>query len=940
MIREGREEPLATDAPSRHELLAELEFLRTKLVEAEEVLRAIRGGHVDAVVVDGERGEQVYTLSGADRSYRHLIETMSEAAVTLSTDGVILYCNARLAEMLKQPVDRVVGTALRSYVPSEDLEAFDAILGSARTAPCRLEIQLTSCDGRLVPVYVSASRLPDEGAEAVVCLVLTDLTEQRSHARTLEAERQSTIILDQAAEAIVVCDRDGRIIRTSRVAQESCDGRTIGLAFEAVFSLRTRADEPFWLAPILAGETLRGVSVTRQVRAKQSAMILNAGPLFDGAEIVGCVVTLTDVTDRKRADDALAQESRRSQLFLRNGSDGIHILDADGTVLEVSDSFCRMLMYSREELIGANVSLWDAQWSPHELKEHIAAQIAKGEAAVFETRQRRRDGAVLEVEVTGQPLVLEGRTVIFNSGRDITARKRFEADRQRLLTAIEQAAEMVVITDVNGDIVYANPAFEAVTGYSQTEVLGQNPRLLKSGAQGEDFYRELWSDISGGKNWRGRVVNKRKDGTLFTEESTISPVLDASGVITSYVAVKRDITGSLAVEAQLLQAQRMDAIGGLAGGVAHDFNNLLSVILSCTSFALDAVPEDGTLRADLLDVKEAGERGAALTRQLLAFSRKQVLLFAALNLNEIVVGVERMLRRILGEDLALELVLAPGLWLTQADVGQMEQVLMNLLVNARDAMRHGGTLTVETSNVEIDKEYAAKNVDAAPGSYVMLVVNDTGCGMDRGTMARIFEPFFSTKERGRGTGLGLSTVYGIVKQSGGSIRVESEPGVGSTFKIYLPRELSEVQAISLGVDAAPAETRGVETILVAEDEDALRKIVRRTLEGAGYTVLTAADGQAAILAAAQHAGDIHLLVTDVVMPRMSGRKLAQELAKALPSLKVLYMSGYIDDTIDLHGVVHAGMHFLAKPFAAADLTRKVRAVLDDVPSAASVRPRE
>ena len=314
--------------------------------------------------------------------------------------------------------------------------------------------------------------------------------------------------------------------------------------------------------------------------------------------------------------------------------------------------------------------------------------------------------------------------------------------------------------------------------------------------------------------------------------------------------------------------------------------------------------------------------------QLLAFSRKQVLQPVALSLNQSATGVEKMLQRILGEDIELVQTLAPGLGLTLADPGQIEQVLMNLVVNARDAMPEGGKLTIETSNVEIDEEYAARDVAVNPGAYVQLAVSDTGCGMDAQTRARIFEPFFTTKEKGKGTGLGLSTVYGIVKQSGGNIWVYSELGQGTTFKICLPRELSATMATAIKPSAVPKRATGTETILVVEDEEALRKVVLRTLGAAGYKVLTAADGDEALLKSAAHAGDIHLLLTDVVMPRMSGRVLAQELSKKRPTVRVLYMSGYTDDAIFHHGVLDAGTHFLAKPFTAAVLARKVREVLD------------
>jgi PAS domain S-box-containing protein len=414
------------------------------------------------------------------------------------------------------------------------------------------------------------------------------------------------------------------------------------------------------------------------------------------------------------------------------------------------------------------------------------------------------------------------------------------------------------------------------------------------------------------------------------------PVRNDDGEIIGVSVFARDVTlrkraeaGREKVEEQLRASQRLESIGSLAGGIAHDFNNLLSVILCCTDFAMAGVREDDRVREELLQVKKAAERAVALTRQILAFSRKQILQPVVLNLNQIASGVEKMLRRILGEDIDYLQVLAPALGLVRADPGQIEQVLVNLVVNARDAMPNGGKLTVETRNVELDAEYAACHVAVAPGPYICFAVTDTGCGMDKETRERIFEPFFTTKEKGKGTGLGLSTVYGIVKQSGGNIWVYSEPGQGTTFKIYLPRDLSASLTVSGSrLAAVTTPPTGTETILVVEDEEAVRDIAKRILREAGYNVLAAASPDDALLTCKSHLGKLHLLLTDVVMPQMSGKLLADRLAMARPGLKVLYMSGYADDAILHHGTLAPGTHFIGKPFSAVDLARKVREVLD------------
>jgi signal transduction histidine kinase/CheY-like chemotaxis protein len=443
---------------------------------------------------------------------------------------------------------------------------------------------------------------------------------------------------------------------------------------------------------------------------------------------------------------------------------------------------------------------------------------------------------------------------------------------------------------------------------------------------------EFEAQARGEKSLAAELPCRRKDGSVIYADITASGmVLNKKrcnvGFFSDVTERRRGREERDMLEEQLRASQKIEAIGSLAGGIAHDFNNLLSVILNYTGFALEGLREGDPVKDDLLEVKKAGERAGALTRQLLAFSRKQMLQPVPLNLNQIAAGVEKMLRRILGEDIDYVQVLAPDLGVVRADPGQIEQVLMNLVVNARDAMPEGGKLTIETTNMEIDEEYASRHVAVEPGAYVLLAVTDTGRGMDEQTKARLFEPFFTTKEKGKGTGLGLSTVYGIVKQSGGNIWVYSEPGRGTTFKIYLPRELAAT-ATAAKPRTVPRRSTGTETILLVEDEEALRKVARRALDAAGYTVLSAADGDEALLICAQHVGDIHLLLTDVVMPRMSGRALAQELSKTRPTLKVLYMSGYTDNAIVHHGVLDAGTHFLGKPFTAADVTRKVREVLD------------
>jgi signal transduction histidine kinase/CheY-like chemotaxis protein len=430
---------------------------------------------------------------------------------------------------------------------------------------------------------------------------------------------------------------------------------------------------------------------------------------------------------------------------------------------------------------------------------------------------------------------------------------------------------------------------------------------------------------------------RHKDGRWIDLEAVGCNLLHDPAV-NGIVLNIRDITERKRAEeekavlhAQLIQSQKMESVGRLAGGVAHDFNNVLTVILGFAEFGIDDLREGDPLRENLEEIRSASERAAAITRQLLAFSRKQVLQPIALDLNAVATGLEKMLRRLLGEDIELAQVLGPDLGIVTADRVQIEQVIVNLAINARDAMPQGGKLTIETANVELDEEYAVLHASVKPGPYVLLAVSDTGHGMDEATMTRIFEPFFTTKEVGKGTGLGLSTVYGIVKQSGGNIWVYSEPGKGTTFKIYLPCDRSAVAAGSAPA-ARKIPIRGGETILIVEDEEALRGLAERSLKRAGFHVLTAADGEQALLLCEKHPKPIHLLLTDVVMPRMSGRVLAERLTTVRPAMKVLFMSGYTDNAIVHHGILVPGTQFIAKPFGVVALAAKVREVLDSTPN--------
>jgi PAS domain S-box-containing protein len=477
-----------------------------------------------------------------------------------------------------------------------------------------------------------------------------------------------------------------------------------------------------------------------------------------------------------------------------------------------------------------------------------------------------------------------------------------------MISAIEQVCESIVITDPDANIVYVNPAFERITGYSREEALGKTPNVLKSGRQSAEFYAQLWATLKSGQAWSGRFLNRAKNGRLFTEEATISPVVDRSGQIINYVAVKRDVTLETELQEQLHQSQKMDAVGRLAGGVAHDFNNMLMVIVSYAELAANSLSEDDPMSGHLTQILRAAHRSSALTRQLLAFSRKQILAPQVLDCNTLVTETSSMVRRLISENIDLRCHLAPDLWPVKADADQIVQVILNLCVNSRDAMPNGGSLVLSTRNYQVDE------------GFVELSVSDTGIGIPLDIQEKLFEPFFTTKERGKGTGLGLATVYGIVQQSGGAIRVESAPGKGSTFIVHLPRCTQAAPAPELPALKPFLAVRS--RILVVEDEDALREAITDQLRNHGYQVLAAADGIEALEILA-HNSDLSILICDLIMPRMGGRELARRAVKKLPHLSFIFMSGHADNVIGVDDSDETPSAFLQKPFAIGALLNRI-----------------
>ncbi len=631
---------------------------------------------------------------------------------------------------------------------------------------------------------------------------------------------------------------------------------------------------------------------------------------------------------RERAADALRVGEERYRTLAEETPVLICRYLPGGEITYVNEAYCRYFGKTPEELVGSSFFLLIPESDRETVKASISTMTVESPNWSQEHRVISSNGEIrwqrwtdrAQFDANGQPVAYQ------SVGEDITKRKQAEAERERLMSAIEQAAETVVITDVEATIQYVNPAFEQITGYARAEAIGQNPRVLKSGEHDDAFYRELWDTLTRGDAWSGRFTNKKKDGSLYTEEAVISPVRDASGTVVNYVAVKRDITREITLENQLRQAQKMEAVGLLAGGIAHDFNNLLQVINGYADLAMGDLQSDHSARTHVGEVAKAGKRAESLVKQLLAFSRRQVIQPVDLDINEVIDSLLTMIRRLIGEHIDLDFVSEDVLGTVHADRGQMEQMLMNICVNARDAMPRGGKLMIETENVLIDGEYGETHSWVNPGRYALLSIIDTGCGMKKEQVDQIFEPFFTTKKVGEGTGLGLATVYGIVKQHNGYIYAYSEVDKGTKLKIYLPtveRRAADVAHSIKGVAAG-----GTETILVAEDDEAVLKLCSHFLRSAGYTVLTAKDGQEAVRVFEDHADDIDLALFDVVMPKLGGEEAMARILKQRPGMRHLYASGYSENAVHTSFVQKRGVQLIGKPYQPETLLRAVREALE------------
>ena len=909
--------------------------LLDRLEEAEETLRALRSGEVDAILVSGPDGDQVYTLLGADETYRFMVQGMAEGALTVTRDGLILFSNEQFATILARPLERVIGANIQDFIDAADRHAVAALLSGCNGN--KAEVRLDLGGPARVPAYLSAERLLCGGAECL-CLIVTDLSEQKRNQEIFAAEKLARSILEQAAEAILVADTEGRIIRASRAAERLAGGPVLQRRFDQVFEIVDSAGAGYPFADILAAAESRQAIENLEVAAiagggRRIDLLLSAAMLSNGgSEAVGCVLHLLDITERKCRE----RQSKFQADILEAMAEAVIAIDPSQRVKFWNAGAERLYGLSREDTLGKRLGkAYQYLWTP---------------ASGGECGHVRADGSRIVVSFTTRRIGPEHGGGMFAVIRDITESKETEAIlRESEARERNRAAELQAIMETVP--VAVNIARDAecrhIVGNRMANNLLRVPEwanISPSAPQGERI--AAWREMKDGREIpsadlpmqtaarTGHPVRDYEfdlvfeDGGVQTWLGNAVPLFDESGLARGAVGAFVDITEHKRTEASMRQSQKLESIGLLAGGIAHDFNNLLVGVIGNASLAKELLPASHPALELLEHVVKTGEQLANLTRQMLAYSGKGQFFIERLDLSGLVPEMSGLVQPSISKKIALHFDLHPGLPPIEADRGQMHQVLMNLVLNAAEAIGAGpGVIGVRTGVQPVDQRFIAANPDAAglkPGTYVFLEVRDTGCGMDASTRARIFDPFFTTKFTGRG--LGLAAVSGVVRGHKGAIQVVSAPGKGSCFTVLFPAVRGESR-VRPAAAQEPLACDGTGTILLVDDEEAVRDMGRRALSRHGFDVLVATNGLEAIDLLRRHTDEIALVLLDLSMPGLSGLEALPELRKIRPGIKVLLSSGYneAETMLLFQGQPVAG--FIQKPYTSLRLAEKVFSAL-------------
>ena len=852
--------------------------------------------------------------------------------------GIFINVNQRWLEMLGYSRDELLGKTSTEVGIWKDPEVRGHAVArfQSESSLSNYPVEFITKTGRTRSALWSAEKISLQGRAFMLSLI-TDVTEQRRAEKKLqESEEKFFLAFNSSPDAININRFEDGLYIDINEGFTSLTGFT-----KADVSGKTSLDLAIWADAADRDRLLTALkekgyceNLEARFRRKDGTVCLGlmSARLISLSGKAHIISVTRDISKIRKIEREILEQKLLFETMFNAIEDGILLTDTKGRILLVNKGTESLFGYCQEEFRGNTTEFLSPDGGQYQklnrLKNGTSASISD---RVTVAKFRTKSGKQFPGEVFGAKLFDKnnkwiGHLVIIH---DISERQEREVERERLVAAIEQTRDAIVITDRAGIVQYVNPSFESVTGYSRQEVLQQNLSFLKSGEQAPSFYQKMWQILNSGKTFKGRLVNRHKDGNFFTEEVTISPIFDGDGQIINFVAVKSDITEQILLESQLQHAQKMEAVGRLTGGVAHDFNNILGVIIGYTELALQDVEPQQKIHGDLKKILAAAKRSADIVRQLLAFSRKQTVSPKVFNLNKAVKGIYEILQSLIGEHIELAWIVASDPLMIKIDPTQIDQILANLCVNAKDAIGSGsaGKIIIETKQVVLDEQYCANHIGLYPGGFVQLSVSDNGCGIEKEHLNRIFEPFYSTKNASHGTGLGLSTVYGIVTQNNGFINVFSEPGRGATFTVYIPlREEAERTPTKKTGSNQSSGSQG-ETVLLVEDDPVLLSMAQQMLERLGYIVLPADRPTEAIVLAKKCDGKIDMILTDVVMPEMTGKELISAITPLYPDVKVLFMSGYTANVIAHNGILDEGIQFIQKPYTIDDLAGKVRATL-------------
>ncbi|MBI4962356.1 MAG: PAS domain S-box protein [Desulfomonile tiedjei] len=911
-----------------------------------------------------ERKKAEKSLRESEHMLRSILDTSPVAIALISRDREIKWANEAGIRMFgyEKESECVKQNARILYRSRQEFERTGQIVydGLEAGRVTETDAEFKRKDGSTFFGHIRTKALDPSNLSRGAISAVYDITESRkaqealkeSKARYKSLYSMMRLMCDNVPDLIWAKDLEGRYVFVNRAmgkrllnARDTDEPIGKTNKFFAEREKKAHPDDPHWHTfgetrtnsdqQVMSTKKPQRFGVFGRVKGKLLYLDVYKAPFWnEQGEMIGTVGCGRDVTreravqvQRKRTEEALKESEERYRLLVQLSPDGIGV-HIGGRFVFANKSAADLLgVANPEELINRSIT----EFVHPDYMETVAARLkglAEGKPQeLTEERLVRVDGQIIDVEVAAVPVSYRAEAAAQVFFRDISARKRSHEAQKRMVTAVEQSADAVAITDHLGRIQYINPAFELITGHTGEEVIGKSLAFLKSRDHDETFDGAMWEAVLKGEGWKGRVVGERKDHEVFHAIITISPVRDPSGKIQNFVGVGHDITQQVQLERQLLQAQKMEAIGTLAGGIAHDFNNLLQITLGYSELLLSDKKETDAEHADLSKILQAAKNGAELVQRLLTFSRKVEPKLIPLNLNRQIGHVEKLLRRTIPKMIDIQTDLSGDPAEINADPSQMEQVLMNLAVNARDAMPEGGKITLGTKNVSLDEEYCRLNIGSKPGQYVALTVSDTGHGMDKTTIEHIFEPFYTTKEAGRGTGLGLAMVYGIVKQHEGYITCESEVGHGTIFRVYFPQSRAPEQPRT-ETPELPYVT-GTETILLVDDEEVLRDLGERILTQAGYAVITASNGEEALGLFNEKKDRIALVILDLFMPTLGGKECLKKLVKIDPQVRILVASGYSGDASVRESFDLGARGFVSKPCGFKELLQEVRKALDE-----------